>query len=114
MRDIADPSFCRRMKPAYMGPDSPVKEEFKEFCASNAMDSEPSNFFHAISVSLVTAVQDKTHNVRAFFCSDVTATCYTPVPSWADELAGCLLQASIQANLHVSSSALSACQGPAC
>ena len=43
VRDIADLSFCCRMKPAYMGPDSPVKEEFKEFCASNAMDSECSN-----------------------------------------------------------------------
>ena len=43
VRDVADSSFCRRMKPAYMGPDSPVKEEFKEFCASNAMDSERSH-----------------------------------------------------------------------
>ena len=30
-----------RMKSEYMGPESPVKMEFKEFCASNAMDSEP-------------------------------------------------------------------------
>ena len=30
-----------RMKPEYMGPESPVKMEFKEFCASNAMDSKP-------------------------------------------------------------------------
>lgn len=29
-----------RMKPSYMGPDSPVKKEFMEFCASNPMDSE--------------------------------------------------------------------------
>ena len=31
-----------RMKPEYMGPESPVKMEFKEFCAANAMDSKHS------------------------------------------------------------------------
>ncbi len=29
-----------RMKPNYMGPDSPVRREFMEFCAANPMDSE--------------------------------------------------------------------------
>lgn len=36
-----------RMKPNYMGPDSPVRREFMEFCAANPMDSEslaPWNF----------------------------------------------------------------------
>ena len=40
IRAIADLSWWHRMKPTYMGPESPVKKEFKEFCASNAMDSE--------------------------------------------------------------------------
>ena len=35
------------MKPSYMGPNSPVKTEFKEFCASEAMDSEPRLLFRA-------------------------------------------------------------------
>ncbi len=29
-----------RMKPNYMGPDSPVRREFMEFCAANPMDSK--------------------------------------------------------------------------
>ncbi len=40
-----------RMKPEYMGPESPVKMEFKEFCASNAMDSKhlPCSYMPTIS-----------------------------------------------------------------
>ncbi|CAL5223917.1 g6515 [Coccomyxa viridis] len=37
MKTALDIVQCR-MKPEYMGPESPVKMEFKEFCASNAMD----------------------------------------------------------------------------
>lgn len=29
-----------RMKPNYMGPDSPVRKEFQDFCAANPMDSK--------------------------------------------------------------------------
>ena len=47
------------MKPSYMGPNSPVKTDFKEFCASEAMDSEP----HLLSM----------HVFQANVCTTVTA-----------------------------------------
>ena len=77
---VTDRSICCRMKPAYMGPDSPVKEEFKEFCASNAMDSELSNFFLANCPPLTNAVQMKAHNVRGSYSANVTAMCHTQSP----------------------------------
>lgn len=38
---MINPMYACRMKPSYMGPDSPVKREFMEFCAAQPMDSEP-------------------------------------------------------------------------
>ena len=111
---VLTPCMCctpRRMKPMYMGPDSPVRREFIDFCASNPMDSE-SRPQPAPTVAGMQSVLGR---------EQCPSTPWQGGPSWSKHAQSHAVeqqppgqQLTVHACVPAQSSAWSACRRPAC